>query len=80
MSVRILHDREQGLACMFDSVSEGAFGPVLDGAEAVFAEAFVEFVREESGRDPRDVGGHVLERLRQEFRDAVVLRLAGEAA
>jgi hypothetical protein len=80
MGVQILHDREQGMACLYDSVSEGAFGPVLDGTEAMFAEAFVEYVTEQTGLDPRDVPGNKLMGLRERWRDDLTARLAGEAA
>jgi hypothetical protein len=79
MSVGILHDREQGKACMYDTVSEGAFGPVLEHEVAHFAEAFIEYVRAETGLDPRDVPGNKLARLYVEWRDELTERIA-EAA
>ena len=79
MSVQILHDREQGKACMFDSVSEGAFGPVLEHEVAAFAEAYVEYVRAETGEDPRDVPGNQLARLYEQWRDELTAKVA-EAA
>ena len=34
MSIRILYDRQEGRACLYDSVSDTAFGPVtMDDAE-----------------------------------------------
>jgi hypothetical protein len=79
MGVGILHDREQGRACMFDTVSEGAFGPVLHNEQALFAECYVEFVRTKTGEDPRDVPGNKLVRLYEEWRDELTARI-GEAA
>jgi hypothetical protein len=55
MGVRILRDPEQRRACMYDSVTETAFGPVLVDPDDLLGDAFIEYVRERTGGDPREV-------------------------
>jgi hypothetical protein len=51
MGVRILHDRDQSLACLYDSVTDTAFGPVFFSTPHVDAESaadcFVQWFNEE---------------------------------
>jgi hypothetical protein len=75
MSTRILVGHEQGdhgyereIACMFDSVTGWAFGPVFhrgeDGdAPEDRAQAFMDWLVEEDGRDPRVIQDGELEHL-----------------
>ena len=72
MSVRILVGREQGdsddsAACLFDSVTGWAFGPVFAEAEdgtlaEDMAEEFILYAQSKQG-DPRSIPEHELEKL-----------------
>ena len=60
MSTRILHDAESDSACLYDSVTETAFGRVLHGDEdkdvdaSEVAKAFLDWYGEHGKeRDPR---------------------------
>lgn len=75
MSARILVGHEEGdsgyetaLACLFDSVTGWAFGPVFrrgDDGESPedAAQAFLDWLEETEGTDPRVVGPRELEEL-----------------
>jgi hypothetical protein len=76
MGVRILTGHEQGTnqvrACLFDSVTEWAFGPVFydyeDGTSADdVAESFLIWLREADNRDPRQIPDLQLEELYGQF-------------
>lgn len=68
MSVRVLHDREQDIACWIDPTAEVAFGPIFSDPESLrdeangillvdaenVGEAFLEYLRTDLGiGDPR---------------------------
>jgi hypothetical protein len=78
MGVRILVGHEQGdygyerqIACLFDSVTAWAFGPVFSRGEngdspEDLAQAFLDWLQElaeNNGRDPRQIPSGELEKL-----------------
>jgi hypothetical protein len=49
MGVRILHDAKAEMACLYDSVSDEAFGPVFGGADAEDqVNSFLEFLDQDA--------------------------------
>jgi hypothetical protein len=56
MGVRILHDAETGIACLYCSTTQWAFGPLFESRED--AAEFLSWLR----RDPRDLPDRDLER------------------
>ena len=61
MGVRLLIDRDESRAALYDSVSGFAFGPTFESPEQ--AEDFLEYVAGEDGRDPRVLPSPLLEEL-----------------
>jgi hypothetical protein len=59
MSVRILHDASDDRACLYDSVSDVAFGPVVGGYEDTYpdlgAGEFLELFLDDRGDGPPDL-------------------------
>ena len=48
MSVRILHDEQEGFAALYDSVSETAFGPLFENSDQ--AQAFLDWCEVDTRR------------------------------
>lgn len=49
MGLRILYDPDEPAACLWDSVSDWAFGPVFEGESAFTdAQAFIEWLPEDA--------------------------------
>lgn len=70
MSVRIAWDPEEGVACLYDSVTGVAFGQVFDGDESYEdAERFLDFLARKH-LDARAVQPNTLRLLRAEFAEA----------
>lgn len=77
MGVRILVGNEQGsrleIACLFDSVTGWAFGPVFQQGEDGYApedlaELFLAWLRENDHGDPRQLAPGILEDLYNRWR------------
>ena len=51
MGVRVLHDQKKNKSCLYDSVSDTAFGPVMFDTDDQEAHDFVELLDE----DPRSM-------------------------
>jgi len=51
MGVRILYDSEREHACLYDSVTEFAFGPLFEDEDE--AEQFLRWLEAHDGRDAR---------------------------
>jgi hypothetical protein len=58
MGVRVLHDVQEGHACLYDSVTETAFGPLFEDGDA--AEAFLGWVTDKAWGDVRMLSDSVL--------------------
>lgn len=86
MSVRVLFDREQGVACWFDSTNGTALGPVFEDPDGLrgeangillvdaanVAEAFAEHLRTDLGvGDPRHLHGDTLTTTYKRWRQSV---------
>lgn len=70
MSTRILWDRDEQAAALFDSVSGVAFGEIFEGVECYeHAERFLDWLTRK-GLDARAVQPNTLRALRREFLDA----------
>ena len=72
MGCRILHDEENGMACLYCSTGGEAFGPVFrgegDADAAEVAELFLTHVREGwNGMDPRALDSRTLEEATRTF-------------
>lgn len=65
MGVRILADVEEGLACLYCSVSDTAFGPVFYGGRHE-AQVFLDWLGD--GKDPRTMTARELESHYTDFR------------
>lgn len=67
MSVRILYDSQKHHACLYDSVTDWAFGPVFqdqNGYTAIEqATWFTEWLQTEDGRDARIIPSDQLETI-----------------
>lgn len=62
MGVRILvgrYDVTQHKACMVDSVTDHAFGPLFDSEDDV--QAFIDWLSDKHGQDPRNLDDRALE-------------------
>jgi hypothetical protein len=63
MGCRILEDREDGFACMYDSVTMTAFGPVFDDGQQL--ENFMAWLGPDT--DPRKLDDNELSALLAKF-------------
>ena len=66
MSVRIIVDRQDGNACMFDSTTMRAFGPVFDYFDDD-PEDFLTWLADEDPRDVRTIPAEQLDALVAEW-------------
>lgn len=55
MGISVLHDPDENQSVMYCNTTDVAFGPIIDGDQDV-AYAFVDFVKEKTGKDAREGG------------------------
>jgi hypothetical protein len=54
MGTRVLHDQEQNKSCLYDSVTDTAFGPVMYDTDRQEAHDFLELLDEDPRITPED--------------------------
>jgi len=55
MGVRALHDPEENQSVLYDSVTDTAFGPLIDG-DVDYAYEFVDWIQHRYKKDAREAG------------------------
>lgn len=68
MSVRVLVDRQELIACLYDSTTMRAFGPIFDYSEHDPAD-FLEWLEDDCHTDPRTMHPDELEAKRDQWID-----------